>query len=633
MNMKFNACFLLIISIQLYASDKDNFIKPSDIAIVNTWDTGYEVHINVSQLQMPWTIIFDLNSANQRITSIWGVANPDQVNKASSHVQVSNAQWATQEIGFIASKTPRDAPGIKNIVVNSESNKKKSIEPVKTPNPSAPPATSKRPTSISQNADTKHTADTKKNFDAANKPSSYIAQSKYHVIGYFPNWFKYNKIAPFTLDNVQGDKLTIINYAFAKPYTTTAQQRNGKTPNVINYRASLSDPWADCGGDCWGKSLPDLAGPTGCDIKNVCPIKLGGNFAQIQKLKEKYPHLQIMISIGGWEMHEEGFPERQFSILASKPETRKEFIDSCLELCARFGFDGVDIDWEYPGFSPSGTKFTSDELKVETNNFTLLLRELHAAVKDKKLLKQVYDETYIELKKIYDKLETYEQNNTPVPLHRSPPAQGLMLTIAGPAGLEKMKNMNLSEIHNYVDFINVMAYDFGGAWGPLSYHLAPLYPSKDSDATLCADFAVNYYIKQGVPKEKIVMGVPLYARSAKVEGKDADEKNGLLVKVSGAGPGTTQAGSIDYSDLTRNYLNAAQNEGKQGYVYHWDEKALVPWLYNPEAKVFIGFDNLLATEYKAQYIKQKKLRGAMIWQLENNANIWKAVKLIKDILQ
>lgn len=412
--------------------------------------------------------------------------------------------------------------------------------------------------------------------------------------------------------------------------------QNEQKPHIINYRISLSDPWADCAGHCWGQegqtapALPQDPKKTnrkGCDIANTCPANVGGNFAQIQELKKKYPHLKIMLAVGGWSMYREGFPAKQFSTMASNDNYRKEFVESSVEACARFGFDGIDIDWEYPGFTPgSGTK-SKDEVEKDRKGFNNLLRDLNKAFKDKKTL----DATY----------KKFGGNKVP-------PKEGLLLTFAAPAGKKQIQNLDLHEAYKYLDFLNIMTYDFHGDWSSTTNHLAPLYPPYKADDP---EFDVNsalklylnmkpkdYSIEQA--KKKINLGMPLYGRTfanvhatknkctiVNAKEKTCAEQNGLFVPFSGAGPGA-EPGMMLFSDVNK----ILKNLEKTGYTYHWDDKAKVPWLFNAKDKIFISFDDLRALKEKAEFVKSQGLAGAMIWQLEKAEEIWQALQLIKDTM-
>ena len=136
------------------------------------------------------------------------------------------------------------------------------------------------------------------------------------VVGYYPSWGIYDR--GFEIANLPGDKLTHVNYAFA---------------NLVGGQCVLGDPWADVErhlpGDPW-------TGP-GSDAPYF------GNFKQLDLLQDAHPGLQTLISVGGWTW------SGNFSDAALTPSSRALFAASCADFMEAYGFDGIDIDWEYPG--------------------------------------------------------------------------------------------------------------------------------------------------------------------------------------------------------------------------------------------------------------------------------------------
>lgn len=404
-------------------------------------------------------------------------------------------------------------------------------------------------------------------------PSTQASQpvSNKYLIGYFPNWLLYPvpKRPKLTPADVQGDTLTHINYAFAKPYTTDANR------NVTSYRISLTDPWADI-----QYTVPNQ--PTGQPYY--------GNFIQLKQLKQRYPHLKTLISIGGWQIYQEGSPAPKFSIMAASPNTRTEFINSCLEFCAQYDFDGIDIDWEFPAYASVGGR------PEDTQNFTTLLRELYTAAKNTTGLKTVYDR-----------------------FGKPTPSNGLLVTIAAPAGYTAMQGIQINNIHQYVDWINIMAYDFFGQWDSMTNHNAPLYPPKQGDTNSNIRACINNYKKAGVPYNKLVLGMPLYGRSF---AQATSTPDGLFSTFSGPGEGTAEPGVLSISDILQNYVPS--------YTRHFDQAAQVPYLYNAQTKQFISFDDNESLKLKAQWAKKLDFAGAMVWQLENTAETWQALRTIQS---
>jgi len=368
------------------------------------------------------------------------------------------------------------------------------------------------------------------------------------VIGYYPGWGIYGR--GFEIADLPGEKLTHVNYAFA---------------NVVGGQCVLGDPWADVErhlpGDPW-------SGP-GSDAPYF------GNFRQLDLLQEQHPGLQTLISVGGWTW------SGNFSDAALTPASRALFATSCADFMETYGFDGIDIDWEYPGGGGLVSNTTRPE---DPENFTLLLQALRS-----------------------------ELNARGVATGRH-----YLLTIAAPAGADKIAKLEVEQIHPLLDFINVMTYDMNGAWSPVSNFNAPLYASPgDPTSTpgINADAAIQNYLGRGVPAEKLVMGIPFYGRA--VQGV-ADVNGGLFQSFTSVPFGTWDDGAsgatgmFDYADIATNYLD------QPGIDAYRDTDAGVPWLHEPASGLFLSYDDPASLALKKQYVLDNGLGGVMIWEMSSD---------------
>ena len=136
------------------------------------------------------------------------------------------------------------------------------------------------------------------------------------------------------------------------------------------------------------------------------------------------------------------------------------------------------------------------------------------------------------------------------------------------------KYVDFPAILPYTDFINVMAYDMARV--PL--HSSPLYRSERTG--MSADEAVRAHIAAGVPREKIVLGLPFYGR--------------------GRAPYTD---FIDFRDI----------RPFEGCTEEWDNVAMAPYMANSDGELVLGFDNPRSMTLKLDYILDNSLRGAMYW--------------------
>lgn len=314
---------------------------------------------------------------------------------------------------------------------------------------------------------------------------------------------------------------------------------------------------------------------------------LRGNFNQLRKLKQKHPHLRVVVSVGGWTMSD------RFSEMASTPEGRRVFADSCVDLFIKGQFapgvthpgifDGIDIDWEYPG-KPGATNNHRPE---DTANFTLLLAEVRA------------------------KLD----------------AQGALdgkrytLSVALGADESKFSTVQLGAIHPHLDWLNLMSYDYHGAWENRTNFHAALHgrvDDPDHAQKRWSDHAVRAFLMAGVPSRKINLGVPFYGRGW--QGVPAGTHHGLFQTASGGAPGTYQTGIDDFKVLKN--LPATFGE-------HRDPTTASYWRYNPTTQVFWTYDDATAIAAKRQYVEELDLGGLMIWELSGDdadGSLMKAVR-------
>jgi chitinase len=285
--------------------------------------------------------------------------------------------------------------------------------------------------------------------------------------------------------------------------------------------------------------------------------------------------VKVMASIGGWSMC------KHFPQMAADPVKRQRFIDDCKRLI-NMGFDGIDLDWEYPG-PYAGMNFTGTQ--ADYANFTTLVSAIRSAIGSSKLI-----------------------------------------TAAFSADPVKLQGFQWSQLNNLMNYYNIMSYDFNGGWSNKAGHNAPLFNYDGAEApTFNWQSAYNALVSLGVAKNKINMGSPFYGRGVITQGSAA--LNATTVKrsetVQPDGPITTCADYVNWPkevyDGTPNYFFVKQKMASGGWTRHWDNQAKVPYLTN--GTYFLSYDDVESIGHKAQFIVDNQLAGTIVWTVFGDLEI------------
>ena len=386
-----------------------------------------------------------------------------------------------------------------------------------------------------------------------------VAQSR-EIVAYYHGGGSDKNVSQEKILESRGifDKITVINYSFAIPAPDSLGNFIPELPNSFNAYQKIYNNGMSVDG------IPD---------DSTQPLR--GQFNQFKKIKLRYPHLKIMISIGGWG------GSKYFSDLALTPESRTQFVDTCIDIfisgnlplqnnAGGIGsgagvFDGIDLDWEFPlTGGPEGTHYHPNDRENHTELFKLFREKLNLINQD------------------------------------------LLLTAAVSGRSNEFYIYNFNQDQKYLDWINIMSYDLHGIADYATGHHTNLLSSEfDIDPKKeSLDRAVKYLLDSaGVAPEKIIPGAAFYGKGW----QDVDSINNGVYQT---GTFLNKWGYIRFENYS-DYSEISEN----GYEYSWDDNTLAPSLYSKNEKIFWSFDDLCSIALKARYVDAYNLRGLMFWQI------------------
>ena len=382
--------------------------------------------------------------------------------------------------------------------------------------------------------------------------ASFTATPSREIVGYYPAW-----AGVFEFD---ATRVTVVNYAF------------------------LDICWDGKHGNGAVDTLMPCAGANGA-ITPGHPQFDDANLEALAKVKRANPGLRLVGSVGGWNW------SNRFSDMASGATSRARFIESTIDFIREHGLDGIDLDWEYPASIgvPCAKEQASCDRPGDKDNFATLGRELRAAL---------------------DRAGSDDGRH-------------YLFTVAAGADAKYVFDASkssswLADLARSTDWINLMTYDYHGTWERAAYFVAPLGRDEADPNTANVEASVRLFLDQAIPPSKIALGAPFYGKGW--SGCEASASGAVLYQPCAGLAREDHEASFEFAYLTdEGFLtrdgDGHYTQGGRGFVRHWNVAAKAPWLYNPETRIFIAYDDESSIREKARFAKRMELRGVMFWEL------------------
>ena len=262
--------------------------------------------------------------------------------------------------------------------------------------------------------------------------------------------------------------------------------------------------------------------------------------------------VRVGLALGGWGSGD-------FSNAVRTAESRTIFADSIIELMKKYNFDGIDIDWEYPGSSTAGIP----SHHTDTANLNLFCQEL------------------------YGKIKAYRQD-------------ALLTMAVGP-----YNSFDFAKLHPYIDYFNLMTYDHSIGDSTAMHH-SSLYTGTYAHTGVHG--SVNFLLNKGLPAKKIVIGCALYGRTAPFAPKPEAKLGGKLT--------TTLTKTYSYTQIEEGIKNGT-------YIEMYDEVACANYIITTGSNTagrFITYDGVQSVTAKCNYVIEHELGGVMFWDYTQDKN-------------
>ncbi len=409
--------------------------------------------------------------------------------------------------------------------------------------------------------------------NGTNKP--YVNKSNSVVGSYFVEWGVYGR--KYTVDQMAADNLTHILYGFIPicgPNESLRQANASGHGALMRSCEGLPDS---------SVAIHDLFAAVQKGQKGASTGSYKGNFGQLMALKQAQPDLKILPSVGGWTLSD---PFYAFS----DPIRRKVFVDSSEEFLRTWKFfDGIDIDWEYPG--GGGANPDLGDPVNGGNTYLLLMQELRT------MLDGLSAET----------------------------GRDYQLTSAVGAARSKITKIDYAAVSQVIDNIFLMSYDFYGAFdlntlGHMTGVNPPEFrPGDPQTQDFNVSSALDIIEAQGADMSKVAVGTAMYGRGWTGVSGFAPGASPMTGTATGAVAGSWEAGVVDYKDIVEYEKDPAWTKG-------YDQVAQAPYIFKASTGDLISYDDAQSVMAKGAIVKRRQLAGLFAWEIDaDNGDILNAM--------
>ncbi|KAK7482046.1 hypothetical protein BaRGS_00026738 [Batillaria attramentaria] len=282
-------------------------------------------------------------------------------------------------------------------------------------------------------------------------------------------------------------------------------------------------------------------------------------YLELTGLKQQAPELKVLLNVGGWAMRSE-----EFSALVSSESNMQTFASGAIEFLRKYNFDGLVIDWEYPE--------TRGSQAGDKHRFTRLLQVVYEASAD-------------------------DATTTGNP-------RLLLVADISPSQYRVQKSYELPDIANYVDWLDVKAYDLHGSWQNNAGHHSVLYSPND-DETDSIDYLINWIVNTSIPPEKLDLGISLYGASYNLTDPTNTDPGAPITGVGAQGELAQKQGFLAYFEICK-----ILNENEEGVTSGRMPGSNAPYIV--DGSRWTGYDDATSIQEKVDYVMEHGLGGIMI---------------------